>query len=410
METDPNRNASSLVTNYSYDSSGRITSVQMPGAVNSKTVVYDDTHSTTTTTDETNHIELAVLDWKQRVLAKTVFPDASTTVTADTFYDGLGRNIAALDPNGNLSLTAYNAFGLVSKQIAPTRSVQGVQQTPEVDKNYYPDGSLLQSVEVALTSGEKVASVNYPDVNGVGWPLGVQTPVTTVVAQSASPSTASVTVNTVYDALGNKLQESSGYLGGTLVTKQWTYDSHGRILSSTDELGHTTAYTCDLVGNRTGVSDPLGNSIALLYDSFNRLVKATLPPVQSGQSNPVIQFRYDGHGNLVQRVEPDGMTHLYTYSLRNEVLTEAVTNGTTSYVTKHGYDDAGRQTSISSPSGHTVNNGFRRGRPGSQTRKRRAGLDEFHLRQQWKQEDCHRRQRQRSGVSVLHPPKTNRSQ
>lgn len=355
METDPNRNASSLVTNYSYDASGRTTSIQMPGAGKPKTVVYDDTHSTTTTTDETGRTEVLFLDWKQRVLAKTTFPDAVSTVTADTFYDGLGRQIGAIDPNGNLSLTVYNAFGLVSRQVAPTRSVQSIQQTPEVDKSYSLDGSLLQSFQVALTSGEKVASVNYTNVNGLGWPLQVQTPVTTVVLPSTVPSVAEVTVNTIYDVLGHKLQETSGYLGGTQVTKQWTYDSHGRVLNSIDELGHTTSYTYDLVGNRTSVTDPLGNSIALQYDSFNRLVKATLPPVQLGQSNPVIQFRYDGHGNLVQRVEADGVTHQYVYSLRNEVLTEAITNGTTSYITTHAYDDAGRQTSVSSPSGHTVN-------------------------------------------------------
>ena len=77
----------------------------------------------------------------------------------------------------------------------------------------------------------------------------------------------------------------------------WSYDSHGNVLSHTDKrgqhdkhlptiqsgdliqttdpLGDVWSYTYDAVGNRISMTDPNGNTTQYQYDGLNRLTKTT---------------------------------------------------------------------------------------------------------------------------------------
>lgn len=53
------------------------------------------------------------------------------------------------------------------------------------------------------------------------------------------------------------------------------YNQFNEVLSETDALGRTTAYTYDILGNQTGIITPTGGKVAFAYDGLNRLIAAT---------------------------------------------------------------------------------------------------------------------------------------
>ena len=115
------------------------------------------------------------------------------------------------------------------------------------------------------------------------------------------------------------------------VTRTYTYDDNGNLMTETDTLDRTTTYE---------------------YDALNRVTKVTLPdPDGTGTGNdlpaPVTETNYDGYGNVLTTIENRGggthqRTTAYSYDQRNRVLTETLdAGGVDEVVTQFGYDAVG---------------------------------------------------------------------
>jgi RHS repeat-associated protein len=359
-ERNPERTLENVVTTFTYDARGRITSVLVPGSSIHKTNTYDDSINQVVTVDEMGNISSRILDWAGRPIIQKVHIDGAD-LTSQTYYDGIGRVIASVDPNGNATSYSYNSFGLNQSVVGQARTVfeNGVSVpnvSPETIRKYNKAG-YLEEVSQRVAGGR--AKTSTYALNGLGMILSASTPVT-VTNPDGSSSVKTLVTSYTYDENGNKQSETTGYAGEKTVTKRWNYDSHNRVVTEVDELNRSVGYTYDAVGNLKSVTDPRNNlypgkfELSLDYNGFSRLIQATLP--SSENPAPVIDFAYDGAGNLVARAEVGGPSIQYEYSLRNKLVSENLQKADASGYIKvtHGYDAAGRETSVTSPSGHTV--------------------------------------------------------
>lgn len=114
-----------------------------------------------------------------------------------------------------------------------------------------------------------------------------------------------------------------------------TYDSAGRLLTSTDPRGKVTTY-------------------AYFADNTVDHRQGDLASVRNAANHTTAYTRYDSAGRVLQSSDPNGVVSTYTFDLRGRLKTMSVAGETTTY----GYDLAGNNTSITLPDGTTVNSEF----------------------------------------------------
>ncbi|MEO0576441.1 MAG: putative Ig domain-containing protein, partial [Pseudomonadota bacterium] len=128
------------------------------------------------------------------------------------------------------------------------------------------------------------------------------------------------------------------------------YDDLGRMVSMTDALGQTEQYEYDAFGNRTAVINKASHRWEYSYDDRGNLLRETSPsvtfyvanlnntaaPSVTAQTQQIVtEMAYDYRGNVVSRTE--GIRLLSNGSENRSQVTE----------TTFGYDELGRQTTVS---------------------------------------------------------------
>ena len=176
------------------------------------------------------------------------------------------------------------------------------------------------------------------------------------------------------------------------------YDTLNRITQSTkiksDLDQEITTYTYDCHDNLIKIKDTQDHEITYMYDDLNRLVKTISPDtgttqysydesgnlITKNQNTPMVNYAYDtlgrlteidytgdtssnvtltydqglyGKGKLTGIIDPSG-SYTYSYNIYGHLVTELKTISGISYTTAYTYDDAGRPTSITYPSGRIV--------------------------------------------------------
>ena len=131
----------------------------------------------------------------------------------------------------------------------------------------------------------------------------------------------------------------------------WTYNSQGQALTKTDPdpdgvgplPAAVTTFTYDLAGRRTSVTDASGNTTSYGYDHTGRLVESIDPRGNSSY------YQYDVAGQVTRVVDRNSRKRDLSYNdlglVTEEVWVDGFGNAVKTIV--HGYDDAGRETSIS---------------------------------------------------------------
>ncbi|MBI2774213.1 MAG: RHS repeat protein, partial [Chloroflexi bacterium] len=274
---------------------------------------------------------------------------------AATFiYDGLSRMVAATDPTGATTTYAYDG---TSRHIATYTDPDGRVRATNV---YGAADAVTQQ-----TDGE--GGVTTRSVNG-----GVE----------------------VTDPRGTRTSysfDASGLSQERLWTDATTF--------------YDTVYKYDTWGNRSNVTDRLGNVTGLVYEARARgnLLRRTDPAV--GGTSPVTTYEYNSKNDLTRITDPRGFTTERTYDpSTNVLLTErrqidAATYATTTYAyadpanpglptaitgprgsvtalqydaagnlvrktdpdgnaTTYAYDALGRQTTVIDPEGHATTTAY----------------------------------------------------
>src|SRR5258707_12850674 len=79
----------------------------------------------------------------------------------------------------------------------------------------------------------------------------------------------------------------------------------------------TTVYVFDALGQRTSVTDPLGNLTSYQYDLLGRKITETLPDpdVAGPLASPIVRYTYDDVGN--PKTTTDALNQVTTYDYDN---------------------------------------------------------------------------------------------
>lgn len=208
---------------------------------------------------------------------------ASTTTT----YDAFGDAVKVVDPLGNAGYFYFDTLGRVTLQIDPVGN----------------------ATETIYTNGftDKVASVRrYATQVATG-----------TLTTSARPTLA----QTASDAVTS-----------------YTYDTLGRVLTTTDGAGTESVAYRAAVGSAMNVFDKVvtnkvGGSTTYLYDQDGDELSETLPVTQYGTPGGILvsnTYLYDGYGNRIQSIEgvnlatgqllPEARTTLYRYDAMGRVV------------------------------------------------------------------------------------------
>ncbi len=94
----------------------------------------------------------------------------------------------------------------------------------------------------------------------------------------------------------------------------FTYDTLGRLLTTTDPLNRTTMLTYDNAGNVATSKDALDRITQFQYDAKNRLKKVIDPLL--GET----VYTYDGNGNLLTVKDAKNQITTFAYDSRNRLL------------------------------------------------------------------------------------------
>ncbi|NDK25309.1 DNRLRE domain-containing protein [Streptomyces sp. TR1341] len=336
-------------------------------------------------------------------VAQTTSP--SGLVTKFT-YDGLGRETAETQvsgtfPDGVTTTYAYDAASHVVTETgaAVKNGLSGTTHTGEITRSYDDDGSLLSETAKDTTGGDTARTTTYHyDDHGLndsttnaelntthyehdelGRVDGVTDPAGTHFTYTYTPQGLPATT-----VLNGWTGDPSGTVRDLTVVSN-AYDPAGRLASTTDAMGATTAYTyyddglpaattakqvTQSDGSRHDIVlesdtyDPAGNMTrqvtgggkttrTFTVDALDRTTTSVLDP---GGLNRTTGYTYDGDDRVKEQTRSitgdTKLTESFEYDAAGDLTKQTVTDGTTTHTTTHTYDDRGLPLTTVTPRGN----------------------------------------------------------
>ena len=318
-----------LVTKYTYDGSGHLTSTN----VNCTTSGTTPPSTASTCTGAGTQ-------------------DASTNLITSYAYTANHQLEFEQDPMGRVTKHVYDADGNETSVIrnctssgttAPspfsscTAAGTADHQTNVTTSSAYSTSSVGGKAGSPTSTTDPVGNVTTTAYDNLGRLTTEVLPGETGVGASI-PAT---TNTTTYDDLDNTLIEAESWTpvgGGSLVTRTTThvYDTVNRETSITDGAGTTTDTTHDAAGNAVEV-DAGGSVTQSAFDGLGRLVSESH---DSGSTTNV----YDAAGNAVEAGSAEGTITAQTFNYVGNSLTETIDPDGTPLTAAYAYDILGRQT------------------------------------------------------------------
>lgn len=320
------------VTNYSYDTSKRVTEMATNGLSWSFSWADDNekTYLSSTSDPEGKVTSYEIVAW-----------DFSVFTTRKT--DGDGRSFDYYFPNGRYknddqerkpSLTYDNSGKLIAMY------EKGDQVTPFRTFEYYSNGYLSKVTENGVaehlyTYNDQGQVTSYTDALGGVWRNEYDAKGNLV--EQVTP--VGREKHFYYNVLGQMVQFTDPEGNSTI----YTYDSWGNVASMTDAEGGQTSFGYDNTGiNLTQVNDPLGNITSMTYDANRRLVRTTFP------DGTYTEREYNGFAQTGYRNEA-GNRRTVIRNASQDVTSETDFLGNTRTM---DYDSGGRLIQSTDPAGY----------------------------------------------------------
>jgi len=354
--TAPSASAKVIRTSYAYDQDGEVISSTDPNG-NTSYFTYDEAGQ-------------AVKATAPAALAETSGAAAVTAnAVAWTGYNTFGEPTDDKDPNGNWSVTVYDAEGRPVSEKSPSYLAPGTSTavTPEVVSSYDTSGRLAKirdplgkETSYVYDQLDRVASVKTADqavtkysydllgdvvsttdptgaVNTMTWDyLGRKRTSTDVVRQTGSNYTTSYE----YGYGGWLSKETSP---GNVSTST-EYNSLGETVKVIDGANNPTNYTYDSVGRLARVTLPDSTYTKTAYDLADRPVKVSAHQADNTElkSNST---EYDAAGNMVASTDGRGTVTKFSYDVTGMLIRETQPISASDTIeTTFGYDLAGNRT------------------------------------------------------------------
>jgi RHS repeat-associated protein len=342
---------------YGYGASGALTSMTDPLG-HTVSYAYDSNGHLASMTDANGHTTTYTIDPSGLVRSVTD-PTGATTAYG---YDGAGHLTSVTDAKGHTRTYQYNALGQVATATDPnghslTYTYDGVGRVVQVTNRngqvitlkYDVDGNLLSRTLPGpdattytydpigeLTSASNANVTDTITYNAAG----------VVASESTTPNTGSsfpqTSISYTYDPNGNRLTMSAlaAPTSAPNVTR-YSYNSLGRLSSTTDPSGGTTTFGYNALSQVTSITRPNGVKDTLSYDGLGNLNARTATKGSTTISSA--GYRYAPNGFRSSSTNAAGQS-TYAYDAANRLTSAAhPTAGPASE--SYSYDAVGNRTS-----------------------------------------------------------------
>jgi RHS repeat-associated protein len=305
----------------------------------------------------------AQTDWTGAVgSALTSEQDYIPDTTAGGTSGGTLLDVASFDGDGNTTTYSYNAAGSPIITNAPSPS-GGTATTTD----YYTSFQ-----ETSCTSTALASSSGNCRASGDGGPAQVA-PSGVITPPSSAPPEGDTW--TLYDTDGNELYSTTGVYSpsGSYQYSQTTYQL---FKGNTVTLpGTSTAISCTYTPPTMSLPCATINAIGVVtqleYDTAGDLELSSTPDGNSGGELATTTFTYDGDGEQLTEVAPDGnvsggnagnYTTTTAYNADGQTTSQTEGNGSgytdTPRVTSYTYDGDGNQATVTDARGYVTTTSY----------------------------------------------------
>lgn len=258
-------------------------------------------------------------------------------------YDANGNLARRVDFDG--SLTTYTHDPARNLEITRTEGLTASgavqEETRTISTAWHPDWR-LRSAQAA--PGRITRWLYNGQIDpGTGQPAACTPPQALVTASEPLPVLCARTEQATNDADG-----SAGFAAqveGNPRTWRYTYDVLGRLLSEdgprTDVADVTTYTYWEADATCPGASEGTG---------MDKGCRGQLKQVTNAAGHVTAYLKYNAHGQLLHRRDPNGLDHHYTYDARQRVSSRSVGG----LITRYQYDARGLLTRVTAPDGSTL--------------------------------------------------------
>ena len=330
-DADTATTADQLVSTYSYDGSGHLTSVNVNCTSSGTTMpVFSSGCSGGGTQDAATNL---------------VTSYAYTTTNQVAFeQDPLGRVTRHdYDTWGNETSTTRNCTSSGTTAPSPfsscTAGGTADQQTNVVTATTFDQGTSAGKAGLPTSSTDAVGNESDHAYDALGRQTGEA-----LAGDSSIPGLARTTT---YDELGNVLTEVESWMplgGGSAVnrTTSHVYDLSNRETQVTDPAAVVATRAYDAAGDLlTELSG--GTTTTRTYDGLGQVITEDANGVSTS-------YTYNGAGQVTMS-STDGVDHTMTYDLAGRSLSDTEDDGGLGLVTSHAYDRLGREVTTTDANG-----------------------------------------------------------
>jgi RHS repeat-associated protein len=339
------------IVNYTYGSNGNVLSESIrleDGTIITTSYTYESLYNRITSKEISSSAETQSYRTKYiyysdgKLKEERVILDDNTSLITSYTYTLYGDIDTVTDPKGNITKYEYNQYGFLAKVYDPNNPNRKTEygyddlgnKTSITDANNYTTSFMYD----ALNRITKIIN-----------PKGEETVYTwdgsnLVQIEEGKTETESGHITRIYyDELNRKIKITKLTDSTEITLIEYSYDSEGNILITTDAIGHTTSNTYDELGRLTFVKDTLNHEATYEYDKHSNLIKLT------DANNNITEYEYDYLDRLTKVSQYDGAIPIvtsYTYDAKDNI--ETITDAE-NHTTINTYDAAGRLIGLTKP-------------------------------------------------------------
>ncbi len=323
------------ITQYTYDSKGRMKSISDPRGNIILTNTYDindricqqaDVNNGTytfyyITNDRATFPESIQLLSEAQAGGPITMPPCSAIASVSPVAYTI-----VIDPNNNITTYRFNNAGRII-----STTTNGQTNTTERDTGtnlaLSRSDSLNRKTAYVYDNNGNIISVTDPEGNTTYYEYE---PIYNLLTKVTGPLGSITTYE--YDSKGNvtKIVDPLGH------NTTMGYDKYGQLISVSDTLGKTTRFEYDNYGNLIATINPLGNRTTQRLDKVSRVISTTNPMGRTAKTTygsfgefieitdpmgNITKFKYDLNGNLLKIIAPNSNSINFTYDERNRLIT-----------------------------------------------------------------------------------------